>query len=309
MLSELKRKEGESGSGGGDGDGDEEVVERLEMSANEARQERRRDQQQQHKPDVNNNAKRRRVVKELVFWGGNFLNCQEDDAAYLVDHNALVLEKLTYFPNGTKGGALIRPKYYRGDRTSVVLFPKLVELSIPLHTGAYNTYVWGYNAPSLKHIQLLIDPKYGEERAARSKWRIANKAPAIALKSYPKLRDITAVVSMEKDTTRVRTPWAVLHTPRRSPWEVLRLLFIAYHKGDRGYNMATAYEPSTNVGSTSPSASESFSPLTLMPLEVIHHIIDYLWLDWSIERLNSFESTKREEYFPNLPDDFFVLQE
>jgi len=112
------------------------------------------------------------------------------------------------------------------------------------------------------------------------------------LKTYPKLKDITAVIAREEDSTKVRIPWAVLHTPRRASWDIVRLLFIAYHKGNCG-----------DVNTRLVSSASGISPLTLMPLEVIHHIINYLWCDWRIEILN-FDS-KRE--FPDLPDTFFSL--
>ena len=57
-----------------------------------------------------------RALHEVVVWGGIVANCAEDGLSLVIDQNAATLESLCYCPDRTKGGVLVRPKYYQGDR-------------------------------------------------------------------------------------------------------------------------------------------------------------------------------------------------
>eukprot|EP01102_Stenamoeba_stenopodia_P007415 TRINITY_DN2074_c0_g6_i1.p1 TRINITY_DN2074_c0_g6~~TRINITY_DN2074_c0_g6_i1.p1 ORF type:complete len:368 (-),score=73.87 TRINITY_DN2074_c0_g6_i1:56-1015(-) len=262
----------------------------------------------------------KRVARELVFWGGDFLNNSEFNTSLIVHRCALVLERLSFLPRYTKGGAMIRPKYYEGNRTSIVHFPRLTHLSIPFHTYVENPFEWGYDAPSLKHIELLIDPEHVSISESAyyfhdyiQVWQRPDKVPTALLAHYPELRDITAVIARVDDKTRTRIPWAILHTPRRESWDVVRLLFIAFHKeqlDERSENQVgregeVKGEVIDGELTTARAAKEMKCLLSILPLEVIHKIVDYLWRGWRVERLPFLDAKQREELVPHINDSFF----
>jgi len=93
-------------------------------------------------------------VEELVVWGGIVANCGEDVLAKLVDACAAQLRRVVYCPDRTKGGCLIRPKYYLGNRGGKQTFPRLLELSIRLEPVLLPRQ-FGWITPALRQLHLL----------------------------------------------------------------------------------------------------------------------------------------------------------
>jgi len=216
-------------------------------------------------------------LQELIFWGGDFLNVEEDLASRFVDSNSSDLQKLTYFPKRTKGGAMIRPKYHEGDRGTKVLFPKLESISICVHTWVDNLYAYGYDAPNLKHIELLVDPEMPSSSRFDG-WQHISRAPKKSLRHYPLLKDITVMIASQSDATRQKQIWAKLHSPEYVSWSVVRVLFI---------------------GALKESPEECH--LARIPIELVSMIAKFLFVDWRIEsfpiQLPETLQSIRETYF------------
>jgi len=170
---------------------------------------------------------------------------------------------------------MIRPKYYKGDRGGIVHFPLLKQISLCIHTGVSYLPEWGYNAPELQHIVLLIDPEFAR---FPSRWQMLKTAQR-NFNTYKKLETITAVIASNNDQTRKITPWEVLRTPKIISWEIARLLFI---------------------GKMKEGEDCGFSKL---PMELIHQIVGWLSEGWQIDTLNS----DLPKEFENFPPKFFVV--
>ena len=222
---------------------------------------------------------------EIIFWGGFYLNCEEDFASAIVHNNADTLKHLTYFPGRTKGGCMIRPLYFQGDRGGKVLFPVLESISMCLHTGVGNLYGWGYIAPQLNTIDLLIDPLHG--LSYHADWPYVRGVPVTLLGHYPKLERIRAFIAAEDDTReRKKHLWAVLNTPKKCSWDVKRVLLIGAMKEDS----ATCI-------------------LASLPLELIALIVEFLCEDWSIEVVNSSYQKENEQLQKLFKESFFHFEE
>jgi len=188
-------------------------------------------------------------LEQLVVWGGCVANCGEDDLSRLCDKHAAKLRTLTYVPNRTKGGALIRPKYHKGDRAGRQSFPLLTDMAIramPLLLP----FEFGWDTPQLRELTLLIN--------------VCDKMPSvhqgqILARLREELRDVLSLegdqgfvrrlhatcptlerVHIEayrpNDETRTQLRLLTIHTPNTSantPWSVLRLLHLVATKPDQ----------------------------------------------------------------------------
>ena len=98
-------------------------------------------------------------LESIVVWGGLSANCGEEQLSRLVDSNCLTLKRMVFLPRQTKGGVLIRPKYYRGNRAGRTEFPALKFMAInylivrgPRQQGPY---FWGWDTPSLTDLTIV----------------------------------------------------------------------------------------------------------------------------------------------------------
>eukprot|EP00746_Dinoflagellata_sp_MGD_P005104 gnl/MRDRNA2_/MRDRNA2_109883_c0_seq1.p1 gnl/MRDRNA2_/MRDRNA2_109883_c0~~gnl/MRDRNA2_/MRDRNA2_109883_c0_seq1.p1 ORF type:complete len:343 (+),score=39.69 gnl/MRDRNA2_/MRDRNA2_109883_c0_seq1:79-1107(+) len=96
------------------------------------------------------------TYEKIVVWGGQVFNCGESDLSQLVDKNRHSLQELIYLPEETKGGVMIRPKYYQGDRRGVVAFPKLREMTIKLNSeDVLTSPFFPWETVNLQHVRLV----------------------------------------------------------------------------------------------------------------------------------------------------------
>jgi len=175
-------------------------------------------------------------LKQLVVWGGLVANCAEDDLSRLVDAAAPNLEQVTYCPDRTKGGVLIRPKYHQGDRGGEVLFPMLTDMTIRLWPVLLPTRC-GWLMPGLRRLRLLVDtngPRSIDKDALRGalddwlglRMRGGSTLPELLSKACPELESITVTLGSTLDKTQQQTDWFVLQPPKLVQWEVHRLLLL-----------------------------------------------------------------------------------
>lgn len=87
-------------------------------------------------------------------WGGCVNNCGEHTVSGVVDRHAATLRRATYCPDRTKGGVLVRPKYYRGDRGGTAIFPVLTDLTIRLEPSVFPSR-YGWITPALRRLRLV----------------------------------------------------------------------------------------------------------------------------------------------------------
>lgn len=206
------------------------------------------------------------TLQELVVWGGMVANCAEDALSRVVDCSAETLRSVTYCPDRTKGGVLIRPKYYQGDRCGRAVFPRLTDLAIRLEP-ALLPVEFGWSTPELQHLRLLCvisasDRSRDERGAGKGDFRLphcdvlrewlgveetrsatdamlmvgrrgaAGHLRDMLLDSCPKLESITIAVCStacsadRKETDRSQADWIVLLPPKPLPWSIHRLLLL-----------------------------------------------------------------------------------
>ena len=91
----------------------------------------------------------------LVVWGGVVANGGEGILSCLVDNNSHTLQRVMYAPVRTKGGCLIRPKYYVGNRSGEQRFENLKELAIRADPGLLPRS-YGWVTPNLNQLELLV---------------------------------------------------------------------------------------------------------------------------------------------------------
>ena len=187
------------------------------------------------------------LIDEIVVWGGCVANCGEDQLSNLVDNHAKGLRSIVYMPHRTKGGLLIRPKYYRGDRAGRQVFPNLERMAIQL-TPALHPFEYGWDTPALCELTLLIDTSTwtsAREPSARDyvKRALRNVVALHDEGSYvrklhakcPQLDRVNLEVCRRDDEQRTRVRLLSVLTPKdHVPWGVLRLLKLVETKPDTG---------------------------------------------------------------------------
>lgn len=202
--------------------------------------------------------------EKIVVWGGEVFNGGESGLSELVDKNRHSLQEIIYLPERTKGGVMIRPKYYKGDRCEVVAFPKLREMTIRLDPAVYPpNFAW--ETVNLQHIRLahvlftnerrikeyrsLDDIEYVPDEEPllplatqiRSWLDTSTKFPQKVAAMYPKLEAISIALTSTKSIelggvgalpVGAFHDWAVLYVPKPIPWEIHRLLLLGLCMSD-----------------------------------------------------------------------------
>jgi len=201
-------------------------------------------------------------VNELIVWGGVVANCGEDNLSSLVFKNSEILETVVYCPDRTKGGCLIRPGYFRGDRSLELEFGKLRDLSIRL-SPALLPQEYGWITPELRHLRLLSvitalqcsrdggnrgtsDSRLPDCHSLRRWLSVSTKddLPCALLAACPKLESITIALCSTADTQCTQTDWIELLPPKPLPWSTQKLLLLPLLK-----------PASQNKGAVSPLSS------------------------------------------------------
>jgi hypothetical protein len=179
------------------------------------------------------------TIEEITVWGGCVANCAESSLSRLVDKHAATLRQVTYIPERTKGGVLVRPKYHRGDREGNQNFPLLESLEIRL-SPSIQPFEYGWNTPALRELTLSID--LASQRSPPSAASLARvldvRDPGHGYARHlhehcPSVEAVHVVVCRADDTRRSRLRLCSVRPPSEPvPWEVFRLLLLLTHKPD-----------------------------------------------------------------------------
>lgn len=186
--------------------------------------------------------------QELIVWGGCVANCGEDSLSRIIRHNVMSLRSVTYSPDRTKGGCLIRPGYCRGDRAEKMQFPALTDLTIRL-VPPLLPYDYGWITPQLHRFRLLCvvtarhrnRDMYGNgiqdcnlpNFNGLQRWLrvdVPGGMPNRLLDACPQLESITIALCSTKDEKCVQTDWLKLFPPRPMSWSIQRLLLLPLAK-------------------------------------------------------------------------------
>eukprot|EP01036_Dinobryon_divergens_P029246 gene29246-38315_t len=73
---------------------------------------------------------------------------------------------MIFVPEKTKGGVLVRPKYYNGNRAGRAQFPALNFMAITAE--ARNPYKWGWDTPSLTDLVIVARDERFDSAASLS---------------------------------------------------------------------------------------------------------------------------------------------
>lgn len=207
------------------------------------------------------------TLREIDVWGGAVFNCGESALSRTIDSNASTLRSVTYKPDSTKGGVLVRPKYHRGDRSGTQDFPVLTDMAIRL-TPLIVPSSAGWRTPALRRFTLLLDPALrqrggapGEAGAKRTIFHekegavdirvtlplcslLALHDPAAFVQrlhaNAPKLEQVSLELCTSEDRERTRLRLLSVHL--RVPWAVQRLFHLVALKPDPAANGLEAVE-------------------------------------------------------------------
>lgn len=185
-------------------------------------------------------------IEELVVWGGKVANCAEHILSEMVDRQRNLLKSVTYCPAWTKGGVLIRPKYWLGNRAGTAVFPRLTRLSIRLDPSIV-PQDYGWIMPALQRLRLLhVMHSFPQEdlpgaqsetclpdRAALECWldtTVPSSYSRRVLEASPELQSITVAVATTAGESQDSLDWIHLAPPQPVSWDVQRLLFLVVSK-------------------------------------------------------------------------------
>lgn len=184
-------------------------------------------------------------VKELVVWGGLVANCAEHSLSELIDRQQSILTSVTYCPSWTKGGVLVRPKYWLGNRCGTAVFPNLADLAIRLEPSILPRE-YGWVMPGLRRLRLLhITQSIPQEEsgeaveaylpnpAALQHWLDTTSPSSYSrrvLESSPCLESITIALASTAGRDQESSDWIRLVPPLPVPSAIQRLLLVAVCK-------------------------------------------------------------------------------
>jgi len=172
-------------------------------------------------------------------------NCAEHSLSEMVDQQRDVLNSVTYCPSWTKGGVLIRPKYWLGNRAGTAVFPSLSYLAIRLEP-AILPRDYGWVMPALRRMRLLhiaqcvaqedqgVDPEVCLPSRAALLHSLDTAAPTShsrrVLETSPELESIIVALASTAVKSQESLDWIHLAPPRPVLWGVQRLLLLAVYK-------------------------------------------------------------------------------
>lgn len=185
-----------------------------------------------------NNATEPGGITKIVIWDCVIDTYAEADYSHEIYSNRHSLEKFVYFPRRTRGAGIIRPTAWKGDtaESREVEFPQLKTLCYILREANFSVpTAWGWKAPNLKKLVLLLD-KYSlsasighQLRRWSRQVRGSNSALAKVIKASPHLKEIQFCIADAADHTLFKKTLLWRLTPCLD-WARGRLLWVAHRK-------------------------------------------------------------------------------
>lgn len=212
---------------------------------------------------------------DLIVWGGTVANNGEHQLSQIVDTNCHRLQSVTYCPDRTKGGCLVRPKYHVGDRGGKMEFPKLTDMTIRL-TPSLLPESYGWITPNLRRLRLIavlvrqqidvysrtgVDCELPRIQCLRRWLKTgAGTFPEQLLAACPHLECITVAFAATAEAKRREIDWLQLLPPQGVPWSAHRLLLLAILK---------PHHASTDEASMA-------SPLSCLDIQLASNVLSFL---------------------------------
>ncbi|CAB9529967.1 expressed unknown protein [Seminavis robusta] len=195
-----------------------------------------------HKP--NNGGFESSTATDVTIWGGNLWNCGEHSASKLVQSRRKHLQRFIYLPEAHKGGRMVRPHYYRGDRGATMDFPSLQVLGYYEDLGTPADVKW--IVPNLKTLLVFCGVHRAWLGDYVDRWSVqpANPPPPRRRQfrnllqriqeQCPDLEEVLVCAAPDYDVPEKIEVVRKLTPARPAPWECLRLLEVAVRKPQAG---------------------------------------------------------------------------
>lgn len=125
-----------------------------------------------------------RNSNDVTVWGGASLNLGEECMSGLLRDQRESLSRFVFLPLEHKGGRMVRPYYYRRDRSTPMTFPSIKTLGYYQDCGTPLDALW--IVPKLETLY-LFEGEYGN---SLDHWNIENGLPQRVLAESPNLKEI-----------------------------------------------------------------------------------------------------------------------
>jgi hypothetical protein len=162
---------------------------------------------------------------KVVVWGGCVANCAEDSLSEAVYDIRDRIISFLYFPSRTKGGVVMRPLYFKGNRNGSCVYPNLRNLTLPLlrySSLSFSVKSFGYEVPSLEHLAFITSDSRIE--SISPEWTDLS-IPERILIEHPRIKSIQIVFGLFSKPM-VMNPIISFYPPQMLGWEVCRVLFL-----------------------------------------------------------------------------------
>lgn len=135
-------------------------------------------------------------------------------------------------PRQQRGGGLVRPKYFHGDRGGKQTFPSLRSLSYSLDRAFGEPHFkWGWITPNLTTLNLMLEGLFELRGPHLDQWirRDSESLCSQVIKSCPKLTQIDFVYASKADKSMRMFPLMKMEPP--PGYDVIRLILIGHFSG------------------------------------------------------------------------------
>lgn len=225
---------------------------------------------------------------DLIVWGGTVANNGEHRLSRIVDANCHRLQSITYCPNRTKGGCLVRPKYHVGDRGGKVEFPHLTDMTIRLSPSLFPES-HGWIMPNLRRLRLIAgSARLIDDASDRELPRIqclrrwlktgVGTYPEQLLAACPHLECITVAFAGTVEAERREIDWVQLLPPQSVPWSTHRLLLLAVLKPHHACEASMA------------------SPLSSIDIQLARTVLSFLGRPTWVLKNRTFDSLEAQQF-------------
>mmetsp|Transcript_14815 Transcript_14815/g.22306 ORF Transcript_14815/g.22306 Transcript_14815/m.22306 type:complete len:224 (-) Transcript_14815:126-797(-) len=163
-------------------------------------------------------------LTRMSVWGGVIANCGEDRVSELVYQSRDTLEVFLYYPRSTKGGVMVRPLYFQGNRCGRVVFSVLTELTMPWNAIKYTMSLqkFGWITPKLKSLTIL--------HPSTSPFQSVELSSLLSItQEAPELEIIRIGIANYSDLNNIEEYATILPAVSLS-WDKKRLLLLAMAK-------------------------------------------------------------------------------
>lgn len=166
---------------------------------------------------------------EVTIWGGTVANCAESDISMCLFKYREHLRKIIYFPSRTKGGVMIRPLYFRGDRQGHCEYKNLTDLTMPFIGLGLFPERFGWIIPDLRYLTFIIDSRRYNKEGFKYDLEIFQTL----FQQYSNLKMIQIKKASPDDQDMLMHPMVKARCPVVLEYNVKILLFLAIKENSK----------------------------------------------------------------------------